>query len=283
MPPSIRYGSSSTLLVGQNVLAIGNPFGLDRTITTGVVSALGRSVRGIANNQINNCIQTDAAINPGNSGGPLLNSNGECIGMNTMIISTSGSNAGIGFAIPMDDIRDYVENEIEKDYMEVVVHDVEVQYGKNGKKMRKKKRGYLGIEILNDAKMQSQLMKRIELVQKQERKEDEKMKDEESKRLIGSEQGGIFITKVERNSPAYDAKIKPTLIDPNTSRISIGDRIIAVNSNMMMSYKDLMNDLKTRVVDEKLSLTIEDCLGERRVVYVTLNADDESCSSDRKQ
>jgi S1-C subfamily serine protease len=116
-PQPIPYGSSSTLLVGQTVLAIGNPFGLDQTITTGVVSALNRPIKSTINNNQNtiNCIQTDAAINPGNSGGPLLNSNGECIGMNTMIISTSGSNAGIGFAIGIDEIREYVENEIELD------------------------------------------------------------------------------------------------------------------------------------------------------------------------
>ena len=91
---AMEYGVSSNLVVGQSLLAIGNPFGLDRTITSGLVSALGRSVTGVAGNKISNCIQTDCAINPGNSGGPLLNLKGEVVGVNTMIITTSGSSAG---------------------------------------------------------------------------------------------------------------------------------------------------------------------------------------------
>ncbi|HMR75456.1 MAG TPA: trypsin-like peptidase domain-containing protein, partial [Polyangiaceae bacterium] len=93
------------LQVGQKVLAIGNPFALDHTLTTGVVSALGREVDGIGGVTIRDMIQTDAAINPGNSGGPLLDSSGRLIGMNTMILSKSGSSAGIGFAVPVDTIR----------------------------------------------------------------------------------------------------------------------------------------------------------------------------------
>jgi S1-C subfamily serine protease len=84
--------------------AIGNPLGLDYTFTSGVISALGRKIDGIGGVKINNMIQTDAAINPGNSGGPLLNSNGELIGMNTMIYSASGTSAGLGFAVPVDSI-----------------------------------------------------------------------------------------------------------------------------------------------------------------------------------
>jgi len=88
------------LEVGQKVIAIGNPFGLDHTVTTGIVSALGREVQGAGGVGIRDMIQTDAAINPGNSGGPLLDSNGKLIGMNTMIFSRSGAWAGIGFAVP---------------------------------------------------------------------------------------------------------------------------------------------------------------------------------------
>jgi S1-C subfamily serine protease len=88
------------LKVGQKTLAIGNPFGLDQTLTTGIISALGRSVPGMAGITIRDMVQTDAAINPGNSGGPLLDSAGRLIGMNTMIYSKSGSSAGIGFAVP---------------------------------------------------------------------------------------------------------------------------------------------------------------------------------------
>lgn len=90
--------------VGQKALAIGNPFGLDQTLTTGIVSALGREVRGIGGVSIRDMIQTDAAINPGNSGGPLLDSAGQLIGMNTMIYSSSGASAGIGFAVPVSTI-----------------------------------------------------------------------------------------------------------------------------------------------------------------------------------
>jgi S1-C subfamily serine protease len=88
------------LQVGQKTIAIGNPFGLDHTLTTGIISALGREVNGIGGVKIRDMVQTDAAINPGNSGGPLLDSRGQLIGMNTMIYSQSGSSAGIGFAVP---------------------------------------------------------------------------------------------------------------------------------------------------------------------------------------
>jgi S1-C subfamily serine protease len=96
----VRVPKSLLLEVGQKTVAIGNPFGLDHTLTTGVVSALGRQVQGIGGVTIRDMIQTDAAINPGNSGGPLLDSQGFLIGMNTMIFSKSGSSAGIGFAVP---------------------------------------------------------------------------------------------------------------------------------------------------------------------------------------
>ncbi len=101
----IAVGTSSDLRVGQKVFAIGNPFGLDFTLTTGIVSALNREIRSVTGRTIQGVIQTDAAINPGNSGGPLLDSAGRLIGMNTAILSESGSSAGIGFAVPVDIIR----------------------------------------------------------------------------------------------------------------------------------------------------------------------------------
>ena len=101
----LMIGTSSDLKVGQRVFAIGNPFGLDQTLTTGVVSATGRTIRGVANNLIEDVIQTDAAINPGNSGGPLLDSAGRLIGVNTAIYSQSGGSAGIGFAVPVDTVN----------------------------------------------------------------------------------------------------------------------------------------------------------------------------------
>jgi S1-C subfamily serine protease len=98
--PILHGKEPPQLVVGQKVIAIGNPFGLDHTLTTGIVSALGRGVQGVGGVTIHDMIQTDAAINPGNSGGPLLDSAGELIGMNTMIFSKSGAWAGIGFAVP---------------------------------------------------------------------------------------------------------------------------------------------------------------------------------------
>jgi len=101
----IRVGTSADLQVGQKVYAIGNPFGLDFTLTTGIVSALGRTIQGVSGATIFDVIQTDAAINPGNSGGPLLDSGGRLIGVNTAIYSPSGASAGIGFAVPVDTVR----------------------------------------------------------------------------------------------------------------------------------------------------------------------------------
>ncbi len=101
----LAIGTSQDLRVGQKVLAIGNPFGLDHTLTTGVVSALGRTIKSLSNRTIEGVVQTDAAINPGNSGGPLLDSAGRLIGVNTQIISPSGAYAGIGFAVPVDTVN----------------------------------------------------------------------------------------------------------------------------------------------------------------------------------
>ena len=103
--PPLPLGTSRDLVVGQKVYAIGNPFGLDQTLTTGIVSALNREIDSVNQRTIRGVIQTDAAINPGNSGGPLLDSAGRLIGVNTAIYSPSGASAGIGFAIPVDEVN----------------------------------------------------------------------------------------------------------------------------------------------------------------------------------
>ncbi len=103
--PPVQVGSSNDLKVGQKVLAIGNPFGLDHTLTSGIISALNRSIDGDNGKGMEGLIQTDAAINPGNSGGPLLDSAGRLIGVNVAIYSPSGASAGIGFAIPVDTVN----------------------------------------------------------------------------------------------------------------------------------------------------------------------------------
>jgi S1-C subfamily serine protease len=125
----VPLGNSKEVFVGQKVLAIGNPFGLDRTLTTGVVSGLSRPVRSESNRLIEGVIQTDAAINPGNSGGPLLNSRGQMIGINTLIYSPSGGSVGIGFAVPVDTAKR-------------VINDV-LQYGR----VRKPKLGVTSFQI----------------------------------------------------------------------------------------------------------------------------------------
>ncbi len=103
--PPIAVGSSRELAVGQRVYAIGNPFGLDQTLTTGIVSALNREIESFNGRTIRGVVQTDAAINPGNSGGPLIDSAGRLVGVNTQIASPSGASAGIGFAIPVDEVN----------------------------------------------------------------------------------------------------------------------------------------------------------------------------------
>lgn len=123
-------GTSDHLLVGQKVLAIGNPFGLDQTLTSGIVSAIGREIKAVTGRTIQDVIQTDAAINPGNSGGPLLDSRGRLIGVNTAITSPSGASAGIGFAIPVNTVQRVVPQLI--------------QYGKMI-------RPGLGVSVINDA------------------------------------------------------------------------------------------------------------------------------------
>ena len=165
----LEIGTSSDLAVGQQCLAIGNPFGLDYTLTTGVVSALGREVSGAGGRPIKGCIQTDAAINPGNSGGPLLDSRGRLIGVNTAIYTTggplgAGGNVGIGFAIPVDTVRRVV-NQI-------------LRYGPGA-------RPTLGVNVLDDGgrrQYASMLRKKLE---------------------------GALVTEVIPGSPAAAAGLRP--------------------------------------------------------------------------
>lgn len=126
----IDIGESADLQVGQKVFAIGSPFGLDQTLTTGVISGLGREITSIGGRPIEGVIQTDAAINPGNSGGPLLDSAGRLIGVNTMIMSRSGSSSGVGFAVPVDIVNQVVPELI--------------QHGRI-------QRAYLGVSIFQDS------------------------------------------------------------------------------------------------------------------------------------
>lgn len=120
-PPKLLFplplGDSHALMVGQKVMAIGNPFGLNETLTTGIISSLGRSIRSENGSLMEDLIQTDAAINPGNSGGPLLDSNGKVIGINTAIFSPSGGSVGIGFAVPVEVAKRVIPDLIKKGYV----------------------------------------------------------------------------------------------------------------------------------------------------------------------
>ena len=132
---SLSFGDSRKLQVGQKVLAIGNPFGLGLTLTTGIISSLGRTIRSEVGTTIEDVIQTDASINPGNSGGPLLSSEGEIIGVNTAIISPTGGSVGIGFAIPANTAKRIAAELIAKGfvpypYLGAVVHSILPQFAK---------------------------------------------------------------------------------------------------------------------------------------------------------
>ena len=143
--PPIPIGTSADLQVGQRVYAIGNPFGLDQTLTTGIISALGREITSVTNRTITGVIQTDAAINPGNSGGPLLDSAGRLIGVNTAIYSASGASAGIGFAVPVDTVNRIVPQLLRSG--QVVRPGVGVRIADDATANRLRVRGVLIIEV----------------------------------------------------------------------------------------------------------------------------------------
>lgn len=244
IPPPIPDGLSTDLLVGQTVLAIGNPFGLSQTVTTGVVSALDRSVKGIAGNDIRGCIQTDASINPGNSGGPLLNSNGEVVGVNTMIISTSGSSAGIGFAVPVDGFWTSIMDRIEDDRVE---ERLKRSYNGHG---AARKKGWLGMKVVLDKNLENALYRRVRAG------------------LEGESAEGLFVMDVDKDSPALDAGICP--LEMNDGNVKCGDRIIAVNGQVIKDSQDLKREVRNRIVGEKITMTVVNAKGEKRVVYITL-------------
>ena len=241
----INFGSSSDLLVGQTLVAIGNPFGLEETVTVGAVSAVNRELRNEqrpANIPIRNVIQTDAAINPGNSGGPLLNLKGEVIGINTAIITTSGSSAGIGFAVPSDQIQPVVERIIRKDRTE------------NGQRPNQ---GWLGVSVVTQKIMAAN---------------DTNQSPSSSStynNTIPLLRHKNWVYKVESNSPAEDAGIKPTIISSD-GIVEYGDAIVAVGGNEVSNFEELQAILEECVVGEQVALTVRDAQDQGRVVYVTL-------------
>jgi len=146
-PPPVPLGTSHDLKVGQKVFAIGNPFGLDWTLTTGIISALDRSLNADGDRSIEHLIQTDAAINPGNSGGPLLDSAGRLIGINTAIYSPSGASAGIGFAVPVDTVNRVVPQIIRHGKYLNPVLGIQVDEGINRQVFEGEERGVLILRV----------------------------------------------------------------------------------------------------------------------------------------
>jgi S1-C subfamily serine protease len=233
------FGSSSDLLVGQSLIAIGNPFGLDNTVTTGVVSALNRELRttGGGARPLKNCIQTDCAINPGNSGGPLLNLRGQVVGINTAIVSTSGSNAGIGFAVPSDQIRPVVEKMIRQDLMT----------------RKGRKQAWMGVKII--ARQQ------LSEVQPQAQAD-----------AVGNSTlyGKNWIVAVQKDSPAEKAGMRALQVFEQDASVTYGDAIVAVSGNDVSTFAQLQSQMDRCVPGEQIPVTLEDASGDRRVVYLTL-------------
>jgi serine protease Do len=164
--PSLKLADSARLEVGEWVLAIGNPFGLSQTVTAGIVSAKGRSNVGLAD--FEDFIQTDAAINPGNSGGPLLNLDGEVVGINTAIVSRSGGNMGIGFAIPINMARNIFEQlieagTVERGFLGVVIQDLTGELAKSFG-LPEDTRGVLVPEVMEDSAAEEAGLKRNDII-----------------------------------------------------------------------------------------------------------------------
>ena len=159
----IKLGDSNSLLIGDITFAIGNPFGVGNTVTMGIISALNKDKVGI--NKYENYIQTDASINPGNSGGALVDSRGALIGINTAILSKSGGNDGIGFAIPVDMVKDVVaklvsDGKVVRGYLGVVIAELE----KDSKLVYKRKEGAVVLDISNDTPAAKYGLKRGDLI-----------------------------------------------------------------------------------------------------------------------
>jgi len=230
LPKPLDVGTSNDLQVGQSVTAIGNPFGLDNTVTTGVVSALGRDINGFGGRIIQGCIQTDASINPGNSGGPLMDSSGRLIGVNTAILAGGGGgagtagNIGIGFAIPVDTVRRVV-NQI-------------IRYGKVV-------RPTLGINVVDDRVTRS--------VEQQLRRNLE----------------GVLVAQVVPQSPADRAGLNPMKLRPDGTTI-LGDLITQVNGQPVKQVEDLLSAIEEQEKGDLVDLTIHRSCDPNQVHVVSV-------------
>ena len=261
-PPALPWGSSAFLNVGQTVIAIGNPFGfLDRTVTTGIVSALNRNLPVSFGSTLSNCIQTDAAINPGSSGGPLLDTKGRVIGINTATLDSASRSTGIGFAVPVDPVKKATEEIIRTDRIAM------------GGDRAVPGSGYLGVELAPDS-FPNSLLPTIA-----------KNKSSPSAAALSSF-GSSIVLKVQPNSPAAIGGINPFSItstnsyNSDTDNISAatvpvisGDKIIAICGRPMKTHLDVEEDMKTRRKGEQIDITLESLQdGSQRVIYITLAA-----------
>jgi S1-C subfamily serine protease len=200
--------------VGQAVYAIGSPFGLDYTLSTGIISGLGREIKGLLGVPIKGVIQTDAAINPGNSGGPLLDSSGRLIGMNTMIVSPSGASAGIGFAVPVDIINRVVPDLIK--YGQEVRPSIGVEIAEDALTRRFGLRGALVINVAPGTPAE-----KVGLVPTR--------RDQMGRVLIGDVIVGVDDTPIEKNVDLYLAlekhkggdNVKLTLLRGGSAKVEV--------------------------------------------------------------
>lgn len=212
----ITIGSSADLQVGQNVFAIGSPFGLDQTLTVGVISGLGRQIPSADQGQmISDVIQTDAAINPGNSGGPLLDSRGRLIGLNTAILNPNNqaSSVGIGFAVPVDALNRVVPQLIRSGRVERVG---------------------LGVAVYSEAQVQ-------------------RWRDAG---VTGLERPGVLIRSVEPGSAADAAGLRGNQYDQGTGEFVLGDLIVALDGQPIATVADLTTALKGRSDGDVVTLSI---------------------------
>jgi len=216
-PPPIAIGASHDLSVGQDVLAIGNPFGLDHTLTRGVVSALGREVDGVGGRPIKGCIQTDAAINPGNSGGPLLDSRGRLIGVNTAIFSPQAAggrglagSVGVGFAIPVDTVRRVVN--------QIIAHG-------------RVTRPTLGVNVADDQQVRA------------------------LSNSLRRQLDGVLVMEVIPGGPASQAGIKPTRRTAG-GELSLGDLVVEVAGTPVKQVEDLLSAIEEKQPGDAVMLRV---------------------------